>query len=271
MSETTIGFMGLGDLGSVMAKNLVDRGHSLRVWNRTASKAEPLTAVGATHATRPSDTVVPGGVVISVLWDDAALQSVVESEGFLEHLGAGGLHISMSTVSPEAAMRVAALHARHGSTYVEAPVFGRPEAARERKLYMPISGPASAKERARPLLEAMGAEGIFDFGEAIGAAVLVKLIGNFMIISGARSMGEGLAIARASGLDPRAVVEMLTTTLFDAPIYRSYGKLLVENPSISMQRPIPAKDLGLFDDVAKRLAVDAPVSRRLRELVTAPR
>src|ERR1700744_4267884 len=129
-----IGFIGLGTLGLPMAANLVERGHALRVYNRTAEKAAPLVARGAVVAARPADVVTPGGVVASVVWDDAALESIVTSAGFLERLGAGGVHVSMSTVLPATARRLAALHARHGATYLEAPVFGRPEAAVARRL-----------------------------------------------------------------------------------------------------------------------------------------
>jgi 3-hydroxyisobutyrate dehydrogenase-like beta-hydroxyacid dehydrogenase len=266
MSEA-IGFIGLGLLGLPMATNLVDSGHSLRVYNRTASKAEPLVARGAHLAARPVDAVTTGGVVVSVLWDDAALESVVTSEGFLERLGPGGVHLSMSTVLPETAQRLAALHAPHGCVYVEAPVFGRPEAAAARKLWIPVAGAQSAKERVRPLLEAMGGQGIFDFGEAIGAATVVKLVGNFLIISAARSLNEGLSMAEKSGVDPRAVVQMLTTTLFSAPIYQSYGKMIAEKTVPFTQSQIPVKDLGLFKSTAERVDSPTPITSQLLDLM----
>src|SRR5579884_3454748 len=105
MSET-IGFIGLGRLGLPMATNLLDAGYALRVYNRTASKAEPLVARGAYLANRPSDVATSGGVVATIVWDDAALESVVMSDGFLERLGSGGVHIAMSTVSPETSKKL---------------------------------------------------------------------------------------------------------------------------------------------------------------------
>src|SRR5437588_373076 len=122
MSET-IGFIGLGQLGLPLATNLLHAGYALRVYNRTASKAESLVAQGAQLALRPVDAVTTGGIVASIVWDDAALESVVMSDGFLEHLGSGGLHLSMSTVLPETAKKLAALHAHHGSIYIEPPIF----------------------------------------------------------------------------------------------------------------------------------------------------
>ena len=227
MSET-IGFIGLGDLGQPMATNLLNAGYPLRVYNRTASKAEALVAQGAQLATRPADAVTSGGIVASIVWDDAALESVVMSEGFLERLAPGGIHVAMSTVLPETSKKLAAIHAQHGCVYVEAAVFGRHEAAIAHQLWIPFAGPQQAKERVRPLLQAMGGQGIFDFGEEVGAATLVKLVGNFLITSAGFSMREALVMAEKNGVDPKAVVDMLTQTLFDAPIYRTYGKRIAE-------------------------------------------
>jgi 3-hydroxyisobutyrate dehydrogenase-like beta-hydroxyacid dehydrogenase len=161
MSET-IGFIGLGLLGLPLATNLLNAGYELRVYNRTASKAESLVAQGAQLAPRPVDAVTTGGIVATIVWDDAALESVVMSDGFLEQLGPGGIHLSMSTVLPETAKKLAALHAQHGSIYIEAPIFGRPEAAVAHQLWIPFAGPQSAKERVRPLLKAIGGQGLFD-------------------------------------------------------------------------------------------------------------
>ena len=164
MSER-IGFIGLGNLGSPMALNLIDSGYALTVYNRTASKTQLFEKLGAAVVTDSIDVVEPGGVVISVLWDADAVESIVTGPGFLERLGAGGIHISMCTCLPNAARHIADLHAHHGSTYVEAPVFGRQEAAVARKLWIPFAGPQWAKDRVRPLLVAMGAQEVFDFGE----------------------------------------------------------------------------------------------------------
>jgi 3-hydroxyisobutyrate dehydrogenase-like beta-hydroxyacid dehydrogenase len=182
MSEM-IGFIGLGHLGLPLVTNLLHAGYALRVYNRTASKAQSLVAQGAQLVSRPVDAVTTGGIVATIVWDDAALESVVMSHSFLEHLGPGGVHLSMSTVLPETAKKLAAMHAQHGCAYVEAPIFGRPEAAVAQQLWIPFAGQHSAKERVRPLLEAMGGQGIFDFGEEAGAATLVKLVGNFLSLA----------------------------------------------------------------------------------------
>lgn len=263
----TIGFIGLGQLGLPMAMNLLDAGYALTAYNRTASKAAALVDRGARQVDTPGGAVTPGGIVVSVLWDEASVEAVVRSEGFLERLGPGGVHISMSTVLPQAAKQLAELHARHGSAYVEAPVFGRPEAAAARQLWIPLAGPAPAKERARPLLTALGARGVFDFGPEVGAATVVKLAGNFLIISAARSLHEALSMAEKNGVDPRAVVDMLTQTLFTAPIYQSYGKMIAEKKASIAQSPIPGKDLALFESSAQQAGSQAPLAHHLRSLL----
>src|SRR5579884_1382147 len=263
----TIGFIGLGRLGLPMASNLLNAGYALRVYNRTASKAESLVAQGAQLVTRPADVVTSGGVVATLVWDGAALESVVMSDGFLEHLGPGGIHLSMSTVLPETSKKLAALHAQHGCVYVEATIFGRPEAAVAHQLWIPFAGPESAKERVRPLLEVMGAKGIFDFGEEIGSANIVKLVGNFLITSAGYSMREALVMARNNGVDPKAVVEMLTSTLLNAPIYKSYGKRIAENNAPFSQNAIPLKDVGFFQTTAQQVESPTPIAGLLLDLL----
>ncbi len=266
MSEK-IGFIGLGRLGLPMATNLLQAGYDLLVYNRTASKAEPLVALGAQLVGRPADAVIPGGIVATIVWDDAAVESVVMSEGFVERLGPGGIHISMGTISPETSQKLAAIHAEHGSLYVEAPIFGGSAAAAARQLWIPFAGPSEAKERVRPVLEAMGGQGLFDFGEQVGPALLVKLVGNFLIISAARSLGEALPIAEKNGADPKAVVDMLTQTLFSAPIYRSYGKMIVEKTVPFAQSKIPQKDIGLLKKSAEQVELPTPIASFLADLL----
>ncbi len=265
--DGVIGFIGLGQLWLPLATNLLSAGYALRVYNRTASKAEPLVAQGAQPALRPADAVASGGIVASIVWDDVALESIVQSKGFLAQLGAGGVHLSMSTVLPETSKRLAALHAQHGSFMVEAPIFGRPEAAAAHQLWIPFAGPERAKERVRPLLQAMGAQGIFDFGEEAGAAVLVKLAGNFLISSAGYSVREALAMAEKNGVDPNAVINMLTSTLFSAPIYQNYGKRIAEGNTPFGQSKIPLKDVGLFQQTAQQVGSPTPVAGLLSDLL----
>jgi 3-hydroxyisobutyrate dehydrogenase-like beta-hydroxyacid dehydrogenase len=207
--------------------------------------------------------------MVSLLWDDASVEAIVSSEGFLERLGPGGVHLSMSTVSPEGSKKLAAMHAAHGVQFVEAPIFGRPEAAVARKLWIAVAGPEAAKARIRPLLDAMGAQGVFDFGEQIGAATTVKLVGNFLIISAARSMSEAFAVVAKGGFDPKPVAEMLTQTLFPAPIYQTYGRMIASGAIAGSQSDIPEKDLGLFQKTAREVHSPTQITDMLLEIVRA--
>jgi len=266
MSEI-IGFIGLGHLGLPIATNLLNAGYALRVYNRTASKAESLVAQGAQLVTRPADAATAGGIVVTLVWDGAAVESIVMSDGFLEQLGPDGIHIAMSTVLPETSKKLAALHAQHGSAYIDAPIFGRPEAAVAQNLWIPFAGPQRAKERVRPLLQAMGGKGIFDFGEEVGAANIVKLVGNFLIGSAGYSLREALSMAEKNGVDPKAVVDMLTQTLFPAPIYQSYGKRIAEKTAPFSQNAIPLKDTGLFKKTAQQVESPTPIASLLYDLL----
>jgi 3-hydroxyisobutyrate dehydrogenase-like beta-hydroxyacid dehydrogenase len=267
ITKDPVGFLGLGKLGAPIAHNLVTSGVRLAVWNRTPSKAEPLVRAGATLASTPSEAIPRGGVVFTILWDDASLEEMVQSPGFLEALGPGGVHVSMTTVTPNAARRMAALHADHGSVYVEAPIFGIPAHAVARALTLCVAGPTSAKQRVRPLFEAMGAERIVDFGDEIGAGTATKLVGNFLIISGFVALQEAFDVLRASGVDPRPTLEMLTTTLVATPGNQRYASAL-----LSGQVPtsaIPGKDIGLFRRFAEAAQAQAPLSERMQQILAA--
>jgi 3-hydroxyisobutyrate dehydrogenase-like beta-hydroxyacid dehydrogenase len=265
------GFIGLGSMGLPMAINLVDAGVKLRVHNRTASKAEPLVAKGATLAANAGDATVRGGIVITMLADDAAVDSVVTGpDGLAARLGAGGVHVSMSTIAPATSQRLASYHAQRESIYVAAPVFGRPDNAAARQLVVWHSGPAAAKERVRPLLEAMG-RAIFDYGEEPKAANVVKLTGNFLIAAALESMAEAYTMAERNGVDRVKVAEMLGKTLFACPVYQRYGEM------VAAKRHTPAgfaltlglKDVELVLKTGGEARVPMPVAAVLRERLIA--
>lgn len=269
MSEA-IGFIGLGNLGFPMASNLLNAGYPLWVYNRTRSKAEPLVAQGAHLAPRPVDAVTTGGIVATLVWDDAAVESIVMSDGFLECLGQGGIHLSMSTILPETARKLADIHAEHGCTYVAAPIFGGAQAAAAHELWIPIAGPQPAKERVQPILKAMGGMGIFDFGEDVGASTLVKLLGNFLIISARHTMDEALVMAEKNGVDPKAVMDMLagpSSPLLPSPIYRNYGKRFAERLVSSHGNSVSLKDVGLFQKTAQQVDSSTPIANLLTDLM----
>ena len=265
------GFIGLGSMGLPMAANLLAAEVKLRVHNRTASKAETLVAKGAVLAAKPGDVATAGGIVMTMLADDAAVESVVMgADGIAAKLGHGGIHVSMSTIAPATSRRLASYHAEHGSIYIAAPVFGRPDNAAARQLVICTSGPAAAKDRVRPLLEVIG-RAIFDYGEEPGAANVAKLTGNFLIAAALESMAEAYTMAEANGVDRVKVAEMLGKTLFACPVYQRYGEM------VASKRHTPAgfalklglKDVELVLKTAGEAGVPTPVAAVLRDRLIA--
>lgn len=265
--STEIGFIGLGAMGAPIAANLATAGYKLRVYNRTASKADALVAMGATRVERPGDAAVPGGVAITMLADDAALEAVTLGAGGLaERLGSGGIHISMSTVAPATSRRLAQHHATRGSTYVAAPVFGRPDAAKAKRLWVLASGPAVQRAAIRPVLEAVG-QGIFDFGDEPGAANVAKLAGNFLIAANLEAMSEAFTMAEKQGVDRAAVADMLAKTLFACPIYQGYGKAIAEKrfTPVGFRMPLGLKDVELALRTAAEVTMALPIASLVRD------
>lgn len=266
-SNAVVGFIGLGNMGRPMARNLLSAGYRLKVYNRTQDKVRELASLGVIEVPGPCDTLEPGGIVISMVSDDAALQAIVEGQdGLFNSLGPEAIHLSMSTVSPAISRRLAEHHQQLGATYVACPVLGRPEAAASRQLWMCLSGAASAKERVRPLLEAMG-QGIHDFGEDPAASNVAKLASNFLILNAIEALAEAFTFARKNGLDRGALGKFLTQTIFDCPVYQNYSTLLLAEhyEKVGFRLAMAMKDLNLVRDTAETSQVPLPTAGVLHE------
>jgi len=261
----TIGFLGLGKMGLPMASRLLDAGFELRVYNRSADKARPLADRGVAVMKSPAEVSTRGGIVISVVSDDPALESLA-GDDLAEALGPGGLHISMSTVSPAISRKLAAHHSRFGAAFLAAPVFGRPEAAGAGKLFICASGAVAAKQRAQPAFKALG-QRVFDFGEDPGAANVVKLGGNFLIIAAVQAMAEASALAEKNGVPRAALLDMLTQTLFACPIYQSYSRRVIDADfeKAGFRASLALKDVELAVQTAADSGVPMPTLSLLRE------
>ena len=217
-----IGFLGLGQMGAAIAANLLG-GNEVAVWNRSAAKAHPLVAAGATLAATPREAARGRTVVLTMLADDAALEAVVNDEsGLIAGLDEGALHISMSTISVACAERLTGQHRAHGQRFLCAPVFGRPDAAAARRLFIVAAGEPADIGIADPLF----GQRTFIVGSKPSAANLVKLCGNFMIMAVIESLAEAMTLADKGGVPKAQLLEVLTGSLFDAPIYRNYGAAL---------------------------------------------
>jgi 3-hydroxyisobutyrate dehydrogenase-like beta-hydroxyacid dehydrogenase len=263
----TVGFIGLGNLGLPIASNLVKSGYTVRVFNRTREKAKPLADLGATIVSEASEAATPGGVVITLLSDDLAVKQVAD-DTFVKALGQGGIHISMSTISPDTSRELSAHHQKHGVTYIAAPVFARPEAAAARMGFVCTSGGAQHdRDRIKPFLTDAVAKQIIDFGDEPGAANVVKLVGNFMLAASIEMMAEAFTLAEKNGLPAQTVYEMLTSTLFNAPVFQNYGRILVQQQfePASFRLALGLKDINLLLDTAQKSSTPMPLADLIRD------
>ena len=254
-------------MGAPIAANLLKAGYALRVYNRTAAKGAPLVEKGATLAPKPAEVAQPGGIVLTMVADDRALEELCLAGGsFVERLGSGGIHISISTIAPATAERLAEHHAKYGVTYVASPVFGRPEAAAAAKLWVCLSGARAAKERAKPIHAAIS-QGVFDFGEGITSANVVKLCGNFLIASAIESLAESLTLAEKNAVDKKAVADMFGKSILACPIYQGYGKQIAEErfEPAGFRLALGLKDITLALQAATAKSMPMPVGSLLRD------
>lgn len=261
MTET-VGFIGLGSMGLPMARRLLDAGYALRVYNRTPGKAVELLERGAREVKTPAETVEPGGIVITMLANDAALETVTLGEhGMAAAWGADGIHLSMSTVSPHLARRLAEAHQAHGSHYLAAPVLGRPTAAAAGKLFILLSGLAEAKRRVSPLLEAMGQD-THDLGEDPAQGHIAKLAANFMVLASVETYAETLTFAEKNGIGRMEMMKLLTGTILNAPLFHLYGELLAkeEYTAPGFKLALGLKDIELILETGANSRMPLPAA-----------
>lgn len=260
-----VGFLGLGRMGRPMALNLVKAGHRVRVWNRSPGAAEALRAHGAEPVATPAEAF-RGDAAVTMLADDAALRAVLIEGGLLDQAERPGLHLGTSTISVALAEELAAVHGRAGVPYVSAPVFGRPDVAEAGKLNILAAGPEAAIAAAQPLLDAMGAK-TWRFGEAPARANAVKLAGNMMIVAAIEAMGEAAALGEAHGVPAADLLDLLTNTIFSAPVYKNYGASIAagryEPPGFGLA--LGAKDVRLALAAAEAARVPMPLASVLRD------
>jgi len=269
--EKKIGFIGLGNMGIPIAKNLIEAGYHLQVHNRTKSKAAELGESSVTVCPSPAAAAEGASIVVTMLAEDEVLtNAVLGDEGFLKGFPKGGLHISMSSISPDTARLLAKKHEEVGSHYLAAPVFGRPEAAAAKKLWICTSGTEKARALAKPILEALS-QGIFDFGDDPGGANVVKIAGNFMIMASLEIMAEAFTLAEKNGLDRLKVAEFFGSTLFNAPIYQTYGKLIAKKhyQPVGFKAKLGYKDARLTFKLSQQSETPMPVATTLHNRLLA--
>jgi 3-hydroxyisobutyrate dehydrogenase-like beta-hydroxyacid dehydrogenase len=261
-----VGFIGLGNMGRPMARNLIRAGHELVVYNRTRNRADELAVEGAAVASSAADACAHG-VVMTMLADDSAVEKTTfDNGGILDALPAGGIHVSCSTISIVLAKRLAESHLRRGQDFVASPVFGRPQAAEAAKLLVVAAGPGQAVERCRPLFESIGHQ-LFVLGAEAAAANALKLGGNFLIASMLEALGEAFALMRKSGVNPAQFLEIVNGSLLKSPVYEYYGKILVEEKfqPAGFKMHLGLKDVRLILAAGEEASVPLPLASLIRD------
>ncbi|HJT53116.1 MAG TPA: NAD(P)-dependent oxidoreductase [Candidatus Angelobacter sp.] len=262
-----VGFVGLGAMGSGMARNLIKAGHNVTVYNRTRSRADELKPDGAIVADTAAQAASGAEAVFTMLADDHALEEITFGAGkLLESLPAGSVHLSASTISVRLSRRLTAAHRERGQHYLAAPVFGRPDAAAAAKLFVVAAGPQFQIERCQPLFSAIG-QRTFVAGAEPPMANVVKLAGNFLITTIIEGLAESFALARKSEVDPGQMLEILTGSLFPAPIYKNYGAMVAHEKfePVGFKLKLGAKDNRLVLSAAEEAGVPMPIASLVRD------
>jgi 3-hydroxyisobutyrate dehydrogenase-like beta-hydroxyacid dehydrogenase len=261
-----IGFVGTGQMGSGMARNLLRAGHQVTVYNRTRDKAEALAADGARVADSAAEAAKGADAVFSMLADDhAASQAVLSENGIAAGLAPGAAHISSSTISVNMAKKLEAEHNNRKQIYVSAPVFGRPEAAEAKKLIVVPAGPPDAVQHFQSAFEAIG-RATFIAGDQPWQANLIKLCGNFMIASMLETFGEAFAVVEKGGMQPSLFLDVMSE-LFGSPVYKNYGGLVVQKKfdPAGFALKLGFKDARLVSEAAQDLGAPLPIAGVLRD------
>jgi 3-hydroxyisobutyrate dehydrogenase-like beta-hydroxyacid dehydrogenase len=265
-----IGFVGLGHMGTAMAANLAATGRRVIAYVRRPDRIGQLEALGLRPTTDIGD-LLDCELVISMLPDDEAVREVVfgrsddDLDGLAAGLMPGAIHLSMSTISTAAASLLASEHARHGQSYVAAPVFGNPDAAKARQLFIVAAGTPADVERCRPILDALG-QRTFVIGADPQDANLFKLLGNMMSATALEMLGEVVAVVRKRGLDPRPFIELMTSTMFGGRAHKIYGdKIARQDYAAGFVLPLVLKDVRLALAEAEKAGVPMPSVSVVRE------
>jgi 3-hydroxyisobutyrate dehydrogenase-like beta-hydroxyacid dehydrogenase len=253
-------------MGAAMAANLVKAGHDVSIFNRSPGKGSALIELGAREAANLAEACEGQAVISMLANDDAALEVTLGEDAIIAHLHRGAIHLSMSTISVALSKRLAQAHAQAGQRYVAAPVFGRPDMAAAAKLFIVAAGDANAVEACKPLFDALGQKTL-TIGEEPSAANLVKLTANFLQASVIESLGEAIALIGKAGIDRRAYVNLLTSTIFTSPAYTIFGPLIAAGTfgAAAFAAPLGYKDIRLTLAAAESLRVPMPLASLLHD------
>ncbi|MHA7306909.1 NAD(P)-dependent oxidoreductase [Arthrobacter sp. TMN-49] len=261
--------VGTGGMGAAIARNLINAGYRVAVWNRDHAKLASLLEAGAVDVVHAREVFVSSPVVFSVLADDQAVREVILDSGALAAAPAGAVHVNFATISPALAEEAAARHAEKRVGYVAAPMFGGVPVAQAGNLNIVTAGEAELVERVQPLLDAISAR-TWPVGTEPQRANVVKVAGQVLIASAIQSMSEAVSIAERGGIDASTVVELFTSTITPGPVYTNYGGLIAaEKYTPAGFTPVLGrKDVDLARTQAASTALRLPVADLLSELLT---
>lgn len=260
-----VGFIGLGNMGSGMARNLLKAGHRVRVWNRSRQSVDALARDGAEAAATPGQ-IFDADAVITMLSADDVVREVILDPGLLAGARRGLVHVVSSTISVAFAQELELVHEKAGVGYVAAPVMGRPDVAAAGELNILAAGRPDAVARVQPLLDAVGKR-TWLIGDQPHLASLAKLACNFTLASAIEAMAEAFALVRRYDLDPQILMEVLTGTLFAAPAYKTYGPMIVEQrfEPANFKLPLGLKDIRLAQAAGEAVGAPLPFASVLRD------
>jgi 3-hydroxyisobutyrate dehydrogenase-like beta-hydroxyacid dehydrogenase len=269
-----IGFVGLGHMGLAMASNLAADGVQVTAYVRRPEQMGKLVALGLEPTTTMAE-LFNCKIVVSMLPDDAAVREIVFGRegnglnGLAMGLQPGAIHLSMSTISTAAASQLASEHANSGQGYVAAPVFGNPDAAKARQLFIVAAGAPADVERCRPLLDSLG-QRAFVIGAEPAQANLIKLLGNMMTATTLEMLGEAVAVVRKRGLDPKPFLDILTSTMFGGRAHKIYGdKIIRQAYAPGFLMPLAFKDVRLALAEAEKAGAPMPSVGVVRDRMIA--
>ena len=261
-----LAFIGLGRMGTGMARNLLRAGHALAVYNRTPQKAEGLAADGARVASSPADACRDAEVVMTMVANDEALEEIVFGKnGIASAMKSDSIHLSHSTISTALARRLTVEHAQRKQGYLSVPVFGRPEAAETKKLLVVPAGPSELVERCRPLFDAIGRQ-TFVVGTEPWQANVAKVCGNFMIASVIEAFAEAYATLRKAGVAPQSFLEIMNA-LMGSPVMANYGRIIAQEEfePAGFALNLGLKDVRLVLAAAEECAAPMPLASLLHD------
>ena len=255
-----VGFIGLGRMGQVMARRLLDGGHEVGVYNRSPDKLKPLTDHGAKALSSIKAAATFGDAVFTMLSDDPAVTGVVEQAGGIrESLPRGGIHICCGTHSVAAIQKLTEIHAGAGQVLIASPVLGRPEVVTAGAATMVVGGAGGSVEHCRPLIAVIAGR-VVDAGDEPVSAAAIKIANNFVLGCAIEALGEGFSLTRKFGVKPETFYAVLTEGLFNCWAYKAYGKFIADEKYLPAgQRAVNGlKDANLALAAGEAVGVPLP-------------